>query len=225
MKTSVKAKSASTITKAKSASTATAAPSAGTTIGDSVWVFDENRRVYTKPAKGKVYSSGPPIWREHWRQMWIIGENRRSWLLGWVKGGALQTKNMTVGKDALEKGTASARTELGPVRVLRTELEVERAAWAHDHDHTIARCVDACIDPDTLAAIAMLVGLALPPLPGGMSFLALEAIVKKFGAMSGDAYASGVDVRDKILRDSVMQSLRKVQQAKLNARPKATAKP
>lgn len=146
------------------------ATTASTTIGDSVWVFDENRRVYTKPANGKIYSSGPPIWREHWRQMWIIGETNRSWILGWVKNSMLQSKskNMAVDKKGLTAGTARCMIGGKGRAVLRYAIDVERAAWVYDHRHTVAERVRAVQDPSALAAIAVLASAAVPPLPGPM---------------------------------------------------------
>jgi len=47
-------------------------------IGETVWIFDENNRVYKKDENGKSY--GGPIWREHWRPLEIVGETRVSWL-------------------------------------------------------------------------------------------------------------------------------------------------
>ena len=49
-------------------------------IGDKVWRFDQNRRVYARDENGKA--RGGPIWREHWEPLEIIGETTRSWIIG-----------------------------------------------------------------------------------------------------------------------------------------------
>lgn len=49
-------------------------------VGDPVWVFDENRRVYAKDKDGKS-NGGGPIWREHWEKSEIVSETSRSWIL------------------------------------------------------------------------------------------------------------------------------------------------
>jgi hypothetical protein len=46
-------------------------------VGDKVWLFSENRRVYPKNSK---FSSGP-IYAEHFYQVTIDGETSRSWLI------------------------------------------------------------------------------------------------------------------------------------------------
>ncbi len=53
-----------------------------TTTGDTIWIYDDNFRVYTK---GSVGSFGDIIWREHWRPHTITGETRVSWILGKLK--------------------------------------------------------------------------------------------------------------------------------------------
>ena len=49
-------------------------------VGDPVWVFDENRRVYAKDKDGKFLGGGP-IWRAHWEKNEIVSETSRSWIL------------------------------------------------------------------------------------------------------------------------------------------------
>jgi hypothetical protein len=47
-------------------------------VGDKVWLFDSNRRVYPKDNK----FSSAPIFSEHFHQVIIDGETSRSWLIG-----------------------------------------------------------------------------------------------------------------------------------------------
>ncbi len=48
---------------------------------DTIWVFDPNYRVYKEPEPGHIYSSGGPIYREHWRPYKVVTETTRSWVL------------------------------------------------------------------------------------------------------------------------------------------------
>jgi len=47
-------------------------------VGDKVWLFDMNRRVYKKDG----VSFTPPIYAEHFYEAVIDGETSRSWLIG-----------------------------------------------------------------------------------------------------------------------------------------------
>ena len=47
-------------------------------VGDKVWLFDQNRRVYEKDS---IISSAP-IFSEYFYQVTITGETSRSWLIG-----------------------------------------------------------------------------------------------------------------------------------------------
>lgn len=47
-------------------------------IGDPIWIFDDNQRVYSKPDGSKTNA---PIWHGHWKRRVITAETSRSWLL------------------------------------------------------------------------------------------------------------------------------------------------
>ena len=49
-------------------------------IGSAIWIYDVNCRVYAKDAAGR--SHGGPLYRESWREEPIIGETKKSWLIG-----------------------------------------------------------------------------------------------------------------------------------------------
>ncbi len=52
-------------------------------IGDKVWLFDTNRRIYPKDNRGMGAAvMGAPIFSEHFYQVTIDGETSRSWLIG-----------------------------------------------------------------------------------------------------------------------------------------------
>lgn len=46
-------------------------------VGDKVWLFDQNRRIYQKDG----IISASPIYSEHFRQAKIEGETSRSWII------------------------------------------------------------------------------------------------------------------------------------------------
>jgi hypothetical protein len=81
-------------------------------VGSKVWIFDLNNRVYAdkKIAKGQLWYSGAPIWREHWVPKVITGETSRSWLVSSHEGDRLPTK---LSKAELAKGTLHRESEAG----------------------------------------------------------------------------------------------------------------
>ncbi len=109
-------------------------------VGSTVWVFDENRRVYEKDANGRA--QGGPIWIKHWEPQVITGETRVSWLVGrWLKF----PKNGAPGKVAF------------------SWEEVKEREWVAVHRYGIERCVNSCRDPQALRQIAALVGYTEAP--------------------------------------------------------------
>jgi hypothetical protein len=89
-------------------------------VGSTVWIFDENRRVYAKGEMmaGKLWPSGPPIWREHWRPVTITGETRVSWLLEGYYGRKISKRDLAAG------------TVRG---VLTSEADLDAACYVHEH--------------------------------------------------------------------------------------------
>lgn len=81
--------------------------------GDKCWIFDQNRRVYEKG------SSGPPIYREHYRETTIDGETRTSWIVGPYK---------------FDKATLRLRGDSpGVSRMVLTREAVEDDIYCNDH--------------------------------------------------------------------------------------------
>ena len=101
-------------------------------IGQTVWKFDINRRVYGQ-------NKAAPIWREHWREMVIIGETRRSWLVGY--SGSTSTH------DKIPKN------DVNPRLWAFSSADISRRAWVNDNCHRIAEAVRRCNDCDTLSKI------------------------------------------------------------------------
>jgi hypothetical protein len=107
-------------------------------IGDTIYRFDGNRRVY-RPAPPGRFSSGP-IYSEHFEPLKIIGENRVSWLL--------------------EKGWKAKKSDLSSARAFEyggrgffTAEGMEDDIWQHDHRHKIRDLFDRC-SPAQLRLIA-----------------------------------------------------------------------
>jgi hypothetical protein len=95
-------------------------------IGDTIWLFDINRRVYA-PDK-----SGGPIWREHWRPVEIVSETSRSYV---TKYGERCPKK---GRDPNVWVWSQAEID---------RAEIVQGSWA------IANDVRGCRDADKLLAI------------------------------------------------------------------------
>lgn len=103
-------------------------------IGMKVWRFDQNRRVYAKDGNGRPVG-GRPIWREHWRQLEIVGETSRSWLVG----AALWRADKVPKKN-------------WPGEYAFSEEEIDRRGYVEDR-HRLVRRVQDCRDYDTLKKI------------------------------------------------------------------------
>lgn len=108
-------------------------------IGDTIWIFDGNHRVYRKGPDGR--STGGPIWREHWRPYAITSETSRSWVVGehWCQE-KVPKKNASKYKFAFSLE------------------EIEERAWVIENVYTIAEKVRRTTDADKLRAVAKIVG-------------------------------------------------------------------
>jgi hypothetical protein len=122
-------------------------------IGSTVWIFDAERRVYAKEkmSPGKLWYSGAPIWREHWRPTAIVGETRVSWILGYDRGRKISKRDLAAG------------TVRG---ALTSEADLDAACYVNDHAHKIAdrvqRISGGLAAAETLRKIATLVGYEEP---------------------------------------------------------------
>lgn len=101
-------------------------------IGDKVWCFDQNRRVYD----GKGSFGGHIIYAGHFYESKITGETSRSWIVGQYG-------------DKYSKKDPSG---------LYTDEQKADAIWMHDNRHKIAGIVDRCRDIEKMRQIAQIVG-------------------------------------------------------------------
>jgi hypothetical protein len=85
-------------------------------VGDTVWFFDINSRVYTN-------AQSAPIWRKHWRKATIVSETTRSWVTD-----RLPTK-------LPKKGP-------WPRGWVATEAEIDRLEWIEANARALARKVE-----------------------------------------------------------------------------------
>lgn len=101
-------------------------------IGDTIWIFDTNCRVYVS-ADGR--SSGSPIYRKYWHETKITGESARSWITAYGKV-----------------------PKRGPhPKWAFTAAEVDDDCWMRDHRYKITRMVESC-DLPALRKVAEIVG-------------------------------------------------------------------
>ena len=107
-------------------------------IGDTVWYFDPNHRVYKKDANGK--GTGGPIWRDHWRPAKGTGETRLSWIVGHDYYEVFRIK----------KKQWSAMIALGAIST--SEEHITQLQFVEDR-FKIASAVGKCLDYATLKAI------------------------------------------------------------------------
>ncbi len=116
-------------------------------IGDTVWIYDVNRREYTTPtpeekARGVLY--GQLIWRGCWRAHKIVGETRVSWLLEW--------------REKIPKKPPYL-TQESPCY---SEQELDDRCFAHSFGYKIGEFVGRLGDAGKLRAIAEIAGYKLP---------------------------------------------------------------
>lgn len=113
-------------------------------IGQTVWLFNCNRRVYGPDGHGA------PIYREYFVPYVIKGETRTSWLLG---------ENLKI-----NKATGELRPERGGFyglspHVFTTEEEVNDACYIHCNAYEISRLVQQCRNAKVLRTIANMLSL------------------------------------------------------------------
>jgi hypothetical protein len=108
-------------------------------VGDVVYRFDRNHRVYAK-AEGARFASSGPIYREHFRPAYIVGEEGRSWLVSSTPDGSHPRK---IGKAKAAFLTAE---------------QVDADCWVNGNRHHVCALLQRCTDADTIKAVAALLG-------------------------------------------------------------------
>ena len=103
-------------------------------VGMKLWFFDLNRRVYPRDTSGRT--TGPAIWREHWREVEIKGETSRSWIISYTD-------------EKLPKKEF-------PGRYATSQEDIDRKEFINSR-YVIGSKVGQCNDYDTLIAIKNLI--------------------------------------------------------------------
>lgn len=111
-------------------------------IGQTVYVFDINRRVYRKK---DGLGSGGPIWREHYRPDVVVSETSRSWVT------KCMVKIPKKGRD--------------PQSVAFSKDEIDAMEWVHEHRYKIVRLLEQCHDPEKIRNIAAILDFNAAPQP------------------------------------------------------------
>lgn len=116
-------------------------------IGAKLWRFDENRRRYTKPENPKDLW-GKIIWREHWEPMFVVGETRVSWLVGYERQMGKREPHVSykLPKAAFKNGEC-------PRGWARSEEHLSELAWAREHCSKLSDAVLRCHEPRVLRAV------------------------------------------------------------------------
>lgn len=105
-------------------------------IGDTLFNFDGNRRVYTE-------RHSPPVYEKHFKAAQIVGETKQSWV-------------MDRGADKVNKKTLASACRFAD-RGYFTALGMESDIWLHDHRHKIVREIES-VGVDHLKEIARIIG-------------------------------------------------------------------
>lgn len=117
------------------------------TVGQTVWLFDVNRRRYREPEPGRLYPAGGPIYAEHWTEVQVASVAPR--------GGSVELSNgRRLRRD--EGGVFCGGS--GRIRLAVTRAEVDADIYINTHRHGICDAVRACGDAAILRQIAALVG-------------------------------------------------------------------
>ena len=123
-------------------------------VGDLLWFFDGDRRVYARDEKGRAV--GGPIWREHWVPMVVLAESPVAW---WM---ARSIHSHLIGEptEQLEFVVAAKLLKGRPLPggwAFGSE-HIDEMAWVQQHRPAISCAVSRCDDPAILRQVAALVG-------------------------------------------------------------------
>ncbi len=107
-------------------------------IGDTIWVFDQNHRVYVDDNGNKT--SGPN-YRHYWTERKVVGETSHSWLIGWEHNPTkISKKNLRDGE----------------LNICLNMEEVEEKVWLDQNKYPIVRMLQRCKDPEIFRTVEKL---------------------------------------------------------------------
>lgn len=112
-------------------------------IGQKVWFFDRERRIYSLPDGTRLTSS--PWFRGHFVEKYVVGENKVSYIFGNKPTTNPDDKRLTdrVKKSELKDGK----------NIYMSEKSVDEACWVHDNWGEINRKISNCEDYNKLTRI------------------------------------------------------------------------
>lgn len=117
-------------------------------VGDKVWIFDSNRRVYEDDKGNRLNKCW---YRSYFIEKYIIGETSQSWIVGYEKNSIEDRSNLKVNKKTLTYSTTNTYGLDGKLRV--SEEDIEKECWLQDNKHRIREEVSRCNDYDKLKKI------------------------------------------------------------------------
>ena len=116
-------------------------------IGDKVWIFDSNHRIY-KDADGNKTQS--PWYRGHFIERYVIGETKQSWIIGYSKGSVPDKRDIKVNKKTLTYYHKSYGMD-GKLYI--SEERIDQLCWMNDNQYEIINMVRNCNDYQKLRLI------------------------------------------------------------------------
>lgn len=106
-------------------------------VGDEVYIYDENHMVYEKNASGKSF--GGPIYREYFVRKIITKETTKSWMVeNWIKA---------------SKKSGEYKNERSGIDLIYGAEEVEEKIYVHDNAWRLGDAVRRCNSADKLRRI------------------------------------------------------------------------
>ena len=129
---------------------------AGLKIGDRLWRFDSNRRVYGSDENGSA--RGGPIFAEHFVAVQIVAETKQSWIVG-PPGSPPpdDPKKMPWNYDRVRKSALTAASRGFGVTPFYTDARKADAIWLAENRRRIMDAVTRSYDVALLRRIAALI--------------------------------------------------------------------
>jgi hypothetical protein len=124
-------------------------------VGDTVWLFDGNHRVYENDDGTK--SSGA-IYSKHFMPRVIEGETKQSWILQYGQ----KVPKKANGEPEADTRKVTTRPGFHSV-VYLTQKAKDDNIWIHMNRHVISHAVIGLTDIDMLKKVAAIIGYKATP--------------------------------------------------------------
>ena len=115
-------------------------------IGNKVWLFDSNHRVY-KDAEGNKTTS--PLYRGYFVEKYIVGETKQSWLVGYKGNTPDDRLNIKVNKKTL----TYIRSNAFDGRLYTSEEQIDQLCWINENRHKLSQKINQSNDYQKLKEI------------------------------------------------------------------------